>query len=121
MKRFGLAVMVLAFCTMAAAPASAQGIRWGVGAGLLMPMGDYGDIDKMGFHGGVGGVYPLQSGLGIRAELTYSQTSHDGVDGKTQNDRWVGFRCVFPQQFGLGAALRVGRPGHVQREHRCRW
>jgi opacity protein-like surface antigen len=85
MKRFGLAVVaILALCAFVA-PAAAQGIRWGVGAGLVLPMGDYGDVDKMGLTGGVGGTYRLPGGqIGIRGDLTYSRTSHDGVDGSTQ-------------------------------------
>lgn len=76
MKRFGLALLaVMALVVVAAAPASAQGIRWGVGAGLLMPMGDYADGDKLGFTGGVGGTYNLPGGVGIRAEVSYGTTS----------------------------------------------
>lgn len=76
MKRFGLSLLaVMALVVVAATPASAQGIRWGVGAGLLMPMGNYGDADKMGFTGGLGGTYNLPGGVGIRAELSYGTTS----------------------------------------------
>jgi opacity protein-like surface antigen len=85
MKRFGLALLVvMALVAVAARPASAQSIRWGVGAGLLMPMGDYGDIDKMGFTGGVGGTYNLPGGVGIRADVTYGTTSEkDGITPHT--------------------------------------
>lgn len=76
MKRFGLALLaVIALVAVAARPASAQSIRWGVGAGLLMPMGDYADFDKMGFTGGLGGTYWLPAGVGIRADLSYGTTS----------------------------------------------
>jgi opacity protein-like surface antigen len=75
MKRL-LAVLAVGCLTVVAAPtASAQGIRWGVGAGLLMPIGDYGDFDKMGFTGGIGGTYRMPGGLGIRGDLSYSTTS----------------------------------------------
>jgi hypothetical protein len=85
MKRFGLAVLTVAALCAVVAPVSAQGIRWGVGAGLLMPMGDYADFDKMGLVGGVGGTYALPGGqLGIRGDLTYSTTSHDGGGGSTK-------------------------------------
>jgi opacity protein-like surface antigen len=85
MKRFGLALLVvMALVAVAALPASAQNIRWGVGAGLLMPMGDYGDIDKMGFTGGVGGTYTLPGGVGIRADVTYGTSSEkDGITPHT--------------------------------------
>ena len=75
MKRFGLVLAVMALVVVAATPASAQSIRWGVGAGLLMPMGNYSDFDKMGFTGGLGGTYNLPGGVGIRADLSYGTTS----------------------------------------------
>lgn len=75
MKRYALALLaVMALCVVAVRPASAQSIRWGVGAGLLMPMGDYGDFDKMGFTGGLGGTYNLPGGVGIRVDASYGTT-----------------------------------------------
>jgi opacity protein-like surface antigen len=85
MKRSGLALLSVAMLCMVAVPVSAQGIRWGVGAGLVMPMGDYGEIDNMGFTGGIGGTYRLPGGqLGIRGDLSFTRSTHDGVDGNTQ-------------------------------------
>jgi opacity protein-like surface antigen len=55
--------------------AKGQTIRWGVGAGLLMPMGELGDFDKMGFTGGIGGTYRMPGGIGIRADVSYGTTS----------------------------------------------
>lgn len=75
MKRFGLVLLAVMALVVAARPASAQSIRWGLGAGLLMPMGDYGDFDKMGFTGAVGGTYQLPGGVGIRADFSYGTTS----------------------------------------------
>ena len=84
MKRFGLVLLAVMALAVAATPASAQNIRWGVGAGLLMPMGDYGDIDKLGFTGGVGGTYTLPGGLGIRVDASYGTTSEkSGVTAHT--------------------------------------
>ena len=74
MKRFGLVLLAVMALAIVASPASAQNIRWGVGAGLLMPMGDYGDFDKMGFTGGLGGTYTLPGGVGIRADVSYGTT-----------------------------------------------
>src|ERR1041384_5524059 len=54
MKRLGLVMVAVALCAVAARPAMAQGVRYGVSAGVLLPMGNYGDVDKMGFVGGVG-------------------------------------------------------------------
>lgn len=84
MRRFGLAVLAVVALLVAPGAASAQDVRWGIGAGLLMPVGNYGDADKMGFVGGVGGTYWMP-GVGIRGELTLSTTGHDGgVSGSTR-------------------------------------
>ena len=78
MKRFGLVMLAVALCVVAARPATAQGLRYGVSAGVLLPLGDYGTGDKMGFVGGAGATYWLAGQpIGIRGDLSYSQTSHD--------------------------------------------
>lgn len=84
MKRFGLVLLAVMALVVVAGPASAQNIRWGVGAGLLMPMGDYGDFDKMGYTAGLGGTYNLPSGVGIRADISYATSSEK--DGITPHD-----------------------------------
>jgi opacity protein-like surface antigen len=76
MKRLGLALLaVMALCVVAVRPATAQNIRWGLGAGLLLPTSDYANADKMGFTGGLGGTYNLPGGVGIRADVSYGTTS----------------------------------------------
>ncbi|HEV8304110.1 MAG TPA: outer membrane beta-barrel protein [Gemmatimonadales bacterium] len=66
-------------------PLSAQSIRFGVGAGLQMPIGDYAGQDKLGWVAGGGGTYWLRSGkLGIRGDLSYAQTAHDTSGGSTK-------------------------------------
>jgi hypothetical protein len=86
MKRLGLAVLVVALCLTATRPAMAQGSwRYGVNAGLLLPMGDYNTADKMGFVGGAGATYWLPGNIGIRGDLSYSTTSHNnGISGNTK-------------------------------------
>ncbi len=77
MKRLGLVMLAMALCVVAARPATAQ-LRYGVSAGVLLPMGDYNTVDKMGFVGGVGATYWLAGQpIGIRGDLSYSQSSHD--------------------------------------------
>lgn len=77
MRRTLLAVVAVGMLAVVpASTLSAQGIRWGAAAGLVAPIGDYGDADKMGFVAGVGGTYWLTGGqVGVRAELSYSSTS----------------------------------------------
>jgi hypothetical protein len=83
MKRLGLALVAVALCVAATRPAMAQAVgslRYGVSAGVLMPMGDYNTVDKMGFVGGAGATYWLPgSPVGVRGDLSYSQTSHDAA------------------------------------------
>jgi opacity protein-like surface antigen len=84
MKRFGLVLLAVMALVVAARPASAQSIRWGLGAGLLMPTGNYADADKMGYTAGLGGTYNLASGVGIRADISYATSSEK--DGVTAHD-----------------------------------
>ena len=83
MKRFGMALVAVALCVAAASPVTAQmksagSMRYGFAAGVLLPMGNYNDFDKMGFVGGVGATYWLAGQpIGIRADVSYSQSSHD--------------------------------------------
>ena len=75
MKRMVLGVLAVA-CMAGAGSLSAQGVRFGVGGGLLLPMGDYKNGDKMGFLVGADGTYWLTGNqIGIRVDASYSQTS----------------------------------------------
>ena len=88
MKRLGLAILAVALCMVATRPAMAQGtLRYGIQAGLLMPMGDYNTADKPGWVAGAGATYwlPGSGNIGVRADASYSQTSHDfNVSGNTK-------------------------------------
>lgn len=66
----GITGLALLLC---AGRLSAQKIM--VGGGLLMPMGDYKNADKMGFIGQAGIGFPMGP-VGIRIEGDYGQTSH---------------------------------------------
>jgi len=87
-----MVLAAVALCVAAARPVMAQkavgSLRYGVSAGVVMPMGDYNTADKLGFVGGVGATYWLAGQpIGIRGDLSYSQTSHDpstGLDGHTK-------------------------------------
>ncbi len=75
MKRLLLSVFSVA-CLVGVGSLSAQGVRFGVGGGLLMPMGDYKNGDKAGFLVGADGTYWLTGNqIGIRLDASYSQTS----------------------------------------------
>jgi hypothetical protein len=89
MKRVPLGILALALGLFATPGLGAQaqpteGIRFGVGGGLTMPIGTYGDFDKAGWH--VMGVlqFPIgQSPLHGRVDAMYGQTSHDVGGGNT--------------------------------------
>jgi opacity protein-like surface antigen len=90
MKRMSLSALAIAVTLCAAIPLRAQliqrteGFRFGLGLGATMPMGDYGDLDKMGIN--ILGVFetPIaNSPLYLRVDGIYSSTSHEGVSGST--------------------------------------
>ncbi len=90
MKRIGLALFAVALGVVAARPVMAQGsLRYGVSGGVILPMGDYNTLDKMGFVGGAGATYWLAGQpIGIRGDVSYSQSSHDGT--LTGNTKIIG-------------------------------
>lgn len=91
MTRVSLGAIALAIGLCATPQLRAQGImppsegfRFGLGLGASLPMGDYGDLDKMGLN--ILGIFqtPLaNSPLYLRVDGLYSSTSHDGIDGTT--------------------------------------
>lgn len=92
---------LVAVAALVPAVLAAQGIRYGVGAGLLMPLGDYGTADKMGWVVGADVTKWMPGGmLGVRVEGSYSQTSHDGATG---NDKIIGGGADLVYAFGTTA------------------
>lgn len=90
MKRLFWGALTVALAFAAAAPARAQVIdqterfTFGLGLGATMPMGNYGDLDKMGLN--LLGVFEFpmaNSPLYLRADGLYSSTGHEGVNGST--------------------------------------
>jgi hypothetical protein len=61
-----------------------EGIRFGVGGGLTMPIGTYGDFDKAGWHALGVLQFPIgHAPLHGRVDAMYGQTSHDVGSGST--------------------------------------
>jgi hypothetical protein len=77
-----------------------EGVRFGVGAGLILPMGNY--DDGVGFHA-LGLVQmPLpNSPVHLRADVMFAQTSHKGGSGST---RLIGGTVDALYHFGERAA-----------------
>jgi len=107
MKRTLLAVFAVGCLTLVAVPqVSAQGLRWGVGVGVLMPMGDYNTIDKTGWIVTGGATNWLAGGtLGIRGDFSYGTTKHDGGGGET---KIIGGMASLV--YGLGPSTASMRP-----------
>ena len=75
MKRVALTLVAL-ISIAGAGSLSAQGVRFGIGGGLLLPLSDYKTGDKAGFLVGADGTYWLMGApVGIRVAGSYSQTS----------------------------------------------
>jgi hypothetical protein len=75
MKRVFLSLVALG--CIAASTASAQRVKVSVGAGGVLPSGDYSTLDNAGWHvlGAVEVGLPM-TGLGVRVDGMYSQTTH---------------------------------------------
>ena len=79
MKRVLLGLIALGSIA-ASSPAAAQRPRLSLGAGGVMPSGNYGTYDNMGWHllGALEVGLP-KSPLAVRADITYGQTSHGNL------------------------------------------
>lgn len=85
MKRISTALVAAAAAlVLSATSAQAQSFSVGVGGGATLPMGDFNDGAKLGWHGMANVGYGLPSGLGFRGEFFYGQNNLDGVDGKAK-------------------------------------
>src|SRR2546426_12634442 len=75
------------------ATVAAQGVRFGLGGGLIAPLSDYKDIDKMGWHATLDANFAIpMSPVGIRVDGLYGQTSHKDFGGApvTGNTKLIG-------------------------------
>jgi len=73
------------------AATAAQGARFGVGGGLLSPLGDYKNLDKTGWHGLVRVDFSIpMSPVGIRIDGLYGQTSHKAPFDGDGNSKGIG-------------------------------
>jgi hypothetical protein len=109
MKRMLLAVLAVGILAVVpASTLSAQGVRWGVNAGVLVPMGDYKKIDKAGWVVGGGATYWLTGGtIGVRGDVSYGQTKEKtGVT--PHSTKIVG--AMASLVYGLGSSAASMRP-----------
>jgi hypothetical protein len=109
----GLAVL------LSAAPASAQ---FFAGAGVIMPMGDFGEYAKMGWMANAG-VQAFESNdgkLSLYVEGVYGSSSHDDIDGDKTNI-YGGLASV---TYGLGSEdasmspYLIGSVGYLMHQYK---
>jgi len=62
-----------------------EGTRFGLGVGATLPMGNYGDVDKLGVNllGVLQFSLAATTPVHLRVDGIYSSTAHDGVSGST--------------------------------------
>lgn len=75
------AVAALALGTLVSASAlHAQGAEFSLGGGVDLPLGDFDDVAKLGFHGLAGvSVVPADWPVGIQVDGSYSQFKDDAL------------------------------------------
>jgi opacity protein-like surface antigen len=104
MKRTGIVLVGLLSLAGVGSLAAQQGIRVGIGGGLLMPLGDYKTADKMGWLLGADATYWLAGApVGIRIEGDYSQTSHKSTFITSGNSKIFGGLAEVVYAFGTKA------------------
>ena len=83
--RFGSLALALGLLAAPALPGQAQpteGIRYGFGGGLILPMGDYGDVAKTGWHlMGLIQIPISQSPIHLRFDGMYGSNSSKSGSG----------------------------------------
>jgi opacity protein-like surface antigen len=80
----GAAVLAV-LAAVSAAPAYAQGVTFGLGGGVSLPLGDFGDAAKTGWNGQASiGFQPASLPVGIQIDGNYMRNSFDGTDGHNQ-------------------------------------
>jgi opacity protein-like surface antigen len=102
MKRIAFCVLAVLSLAGVGGLSAQQGIRVGIGGGVQLPTGDYGNFDKMGWLIGGDVTYWLTGApVGIRADVEYAQTSHkNNVDG---NSKVIGGLAEVVYAFGTQA------------------
>lgn len=81
--------LAFVFASALLVPAANAGtFTFGLTAGASLPMGDYGDVAKTGWDGGVFGDYWVTNQFGIGADVVYNSSKFD-ADGTPLEDESV--------------------------------
>src|SRR5437870_1131419 len=83
MSRLVLGLAMLGLASLGAtAEARAQGTRFGLGAGLAAPTGDYGSVDKVGWHAAVKlDIAVRLAAVGVRVDRMHRPSSENDTAG----------------------------------------
>jgi opacity protein-like surface antigen len=73
--RLKTAVLIAMLVALSAGVSSAQGIWIGPTGGITFPLGDFGDLSKMGFHIGATGDYALGGGFSIGGDVVWHRST----------------------------------------------
>jgi len=86
------ALVVMCTAVAPTATLTAQRVVVGIGGGALIPAGDYGANDKVGWHVlGLAEVRPSALPVSLRVDATHSRTTHQGgVGGASKLDGVTG-------------------------------
>jgi Outer membrane protein beta-barrel domain len=106
MKRM-VSLVLGAVLAMGVTVAAQAQVSLGVGGGVTIPLGDFGDAAKTGWHGLGSLGYNLPSGLGVRGDFYYGQHSAKGAPS--------GVSAKWKLAGGLGNVLySFGSPGGIR-------
>src|SRR5437879_8495012 len=83
MNRLVLGLGMVGLASLGAtAQARSQGTRFGLGGGLAAPTGDYGSVDKGGWHAVVKMDFAIpMAPVGVRVDGLYGRTTHKDQSG----------------------------------------
>jgi hypothetical protein len=113
LRGLAAAAAVVAISATASAQMDAPS-RFGVSAGVGMPMGDFGDVAKMGFH--VGGHWQTDlgdSGLKFRANLDYGRYGFsDDLAALAGDESWTMLGGVANIIYPVSSIYLIGGLGY---------
>lgn len=114
MKRIlilGVALTLVALMAAGLSAADRKGmIGVGVGGGVLLPMGDFGDVAKLGWRAGVGAGYFVTDDIAVGATAAYAENKADSGSAKSKTLEFGAFgKYMFKMQNDkMAPYLKVG-------------
>jgi len=88
MKRIAYIVLVVGTILALGTTVAQAQVSLGVGGGVSIPLGDFGDAAKTGWNGLASIGYDMPSGLGVRGDFYYGQHSFEGSVPSGVSAKW---------------------------------